>query len=194
MNKKIIKKYLTIITLLVVCILILQNCERDDICAEGTSTTPRLKIEFYDAENPEDLKSVTSITVYGEGLILDDQGMEIEPTESTDKTIIFNSSENSVDLPLRIDDDIDQERTITRFVLEKDSNLRIEETGDSNVDIIEISYIPQFEYVSRACGFKGIFSDLNVTFDDDGDTWINSITVDITNVENENTIHVRIFH
>lgn len=187
-------KYNITFILSLIILLTLQNCERDDICAEGTSTTPRLKVEFYDADSPEDLKSVPRLTAYGEGLILDDSGMEIEPTTLSNETIIFNSSENSIDLPLRIDDNIDQERTITRFVFEKDSDLRLDETGDSNIDTIEISYVPEFIYVSRACGFKSVFNDLNVTFDDDGDTWISSITVDVTEVNNENTIHVRIFH
>ena len=44
------------------------SCERDDICAESTATTPQLIIEFYDASNPDDLKSVPRLTVYGEGL------------------------------------------------------------------------------------------------------------------------------
>ncbi|MBC2846793.1 DUF6452 family protein [Winogradskyella flava] len=190
-------KKLNIFILLIAIVFI--GCERDDICAESTPTTPRLRIEFYDATSQEDLKSVPRLTVYGEGLILDDDGMEIEPIVVSNKTIIFNSNQNTVDLPLRIDDDIEEERTITRFILEKDTNLRLdtENPETSNVDIIEISYIPKFEYVSRACGYKSIFTDVEVTLDtnNDSDTWIsNNIAVDIRDVENENEIHVRIFH
>lgn len=190
-------KKLNIFILLIAIVFI--GCERDDICAESTPTTPRLRIEFYDATSQEDLKSVPRLTVYGEGLILDEDGMEIEPIVVSNKTIIFNSNQNTVDLPLRIDDDIEEERTITRFILEKDTNLRLdtENPETSNVDIIEISYIPKFEYVSRACGYKSIFTDVEVTLDtnNDSDTWIsNNIAVDIRDVENENEIHVRIFH
>ena len=35
------------------------NCEKDDICAETTPTTPKVIIEFYDASNPTVLKNVT---------------------------------------------------------------------------------------------------------------------------------------
>ena len=28
------------------------NCEKDDICEDGTPTTPRMIIEFYDNLNP----------------------------------------------------------------------------------------------------------------------------------------------
>ena len=56
--------------------LALISCERDDICAEATATTPRLLIEFYDVASPDDLKSVLRLTAYGEGLVVDENGME----------------------------------------------------------------------------------------------------------------------
>ena len=43
------------------------NCEKDDICAETTPTTPRVVIEFYDAANPTVLKSVTNLGVLAPG-------------------------------------------------------------------------------------------------------------------------------
>jgi hypothetical protein len=39
------------------------SCEKDDICLEGTQGTPRLIIKFYDAENPEVLKTVSGLQV-----------------------------------------------------------------------------------------------------------------------------------
>jgi len=165
--------------------LTLVSCERDDICAETTATTPRLLIGFYDAANQDDLKSVPRLTLYGEGLVTD-------PEASSDATLVFNANANAAELPLRID--TEGIITISRFVLEKDSNLRIDGTGNSNIDIIEFSYTPEFVYVSRACGYKSIFSNLNVEIIDDGDNWITSREIITTTVENENTIHVRIFH
>jgi hypothetical protein len=176
-------KKINIFVLLIAIILI--GCERDDICAETTPTTPRLRVEFYDATSPEDLKSVTSLTLYGEELVTD-------PTEFSAATIVYNTNENEADLPLKISSE--GVETTSRFVLEKDSNLRIGETGTSNKDIIEISYLPQFEYVSRACGYKSIFNNLNVTLENDSNNWISSIDVIETTVKNENTVHVRIFH
>lgn len=172
---------------LIIAVIGLLGCERDDICAETTATTPRLIIEFYDADNPDDLKSVPRLTAYGEGLVTD-------PENSSNATLVFNANVNKVELPLRIEE---ENQTITsNFVLERNTNLRLDNDGstDSNIDTIAISYIPQFEYVSRACGYKSIFVDLSVTANNDGDTWISSVEVVETTINNENTVHVRILH
>lgn len=167
------------------------SCERDDICAETTPTTPRLMVEFYDATETEELKPVTRLTAYGEGLANN-------PTnDNTEGTLVYNTNATAIELPLLIGNE--GEITTSRFILEKDTNLRLDEDvdTDSNIDIIEISYETEFVYVSRACGYKSIFKNLQVSFEtsDDG-AWISGFevvdTVEI--VENENTVHVRILH
>lgn len=167
------------------------SCERDDICAETTPTTPRLMVEFYDATETEELKPVTRLTVYGEGLANN-------PTnDNTEGTLVYNTNATAIELPLLIGNE--GEITTSRFILEKDTNLRLDEDvdTDSNIDIIEISYETEFVYVSRACGYKSIFKNIQVSFEtsDDG-AWISGFevvdTVEI--VENENTVHVRILH
>ncbi|MFC0604851.1 DUF6452 family protein [Winogradskyella pulchriflava] len=198
-------KYYTFLILGLIVLVTLQNCERDDICAESTTTTSRLIIEFYDTDNPEELKSVPNLTVYGEGLITDENGSIIEPTEASDKIItrhddddayVFNITSNKIALPLRINDDLGNDFVISRFVLEKDTDLRLDDDGttDSSTDIIEITYNTEFEYVSRACGYKSIFELLNITLDTGGDTWIDNIEIVETTINNENTVHVNIFH
>lgn len=173
----------------------LVNCERDDICAESTATTPRLLVEFYDATSPEDLKNVPRLTLYGEGLVTDENGLEIEPVQSSAATLVFNTNTDSAALPLKIENDGSNDLvTSIRFVLEKDTNLRLDETGTSNKDLIEIRYQTEFVYVSRACGYKSVFNNLSVTRVSDGNNWISSINVDVTLIENENTVHVRINH
>ncbi|WP_299113861.1 DUF6452 family protein [uncultured Winogradskyella sp.] len=191
-------KKLNIFILVVATIII--GCERDDICAESTSTTPRLIIEFYDADSPDDLKNVPRLSAYGEDLFIDESGVFTPPTEVSDAIVeydnnfLFNVNSNNIGLPLLIGNE--NELTTTRFVLEKDTNLRIDDDDSetSNIDIIEISYLPQFEYVSRACGYKSIFTELDIIIDSDGDDWINDIEIDVVSIENENTVHVRIFH
>lgn len=167
------------------------SCERDDICAETTPTTPRLMVEFYDATETEELKPVTRLTAYGEGLANN-------PTnDNTEGTLVYNTNATAIELPLLIGNE--GEITTSRFILEKDTNLRLDEDvdTDSNIDIIEISYETEFVYVSRACGYKSIFKNLQVSFEtsDDG-AWISGIEVvdTIEIVENENTVHVRILH
>lgn len=168
--------------------LTILSCERDDICAEGTATTPRLLVEFYDINNPDDLKSVSRLTVYGEGLPDPNP-----PVANVDETILFNENTTAVELPLIVG--IDDNTTITtRFILEKDTNLRLDEddTTQSDVDIIEITYTTEFVYVSRACGYKSIFNNLDVNLEED--SWISAVETIVTEVENENTVHVRILH
>ena len=46
-----------------------------------------------------------------------------------------------------------------RYILEKNSDLadNDNDTNDSTIDILELTYSNEFVYVSRACGFKSIF-------------------------------------
>ena len=62
-------KKIVLITLSLLLALSFWNCEKDDICPEGTPATPRLIIEFYDAANPTVLKNVTNLRVQGLGAV-----------------------------------------------------------------------------------------------------------------------------
>ena len=189
---------------LILCIaLLLFTCERDDICAEDIPTTPRLLIEFFDAADPETLKSVTRLSVYAEALITDENGNVTLPEQANNATLLFNSNSNNIALPLIVGNE--GEETTTRYFFELDTNLRTEDDDpltNSNIDILDITYTPDFIYVSRACGFKSIFTALNVTPNtdgDDADEWIISTTLANTTdlqitVENEDATHVQIFH
>ncbi len=173
------------------------NCERDDICAESTATTPRLMVEFYSVTDNDELENVPRLTVYGEGLVTDDDGIPYEPVEESDATLLFDVNASAVELPLEILND--GEHTVTRFILERNTNLRLDDddTTESNVDIIEIEYSPKFEYVSRACGYKSLFNLFDINLNPNGnddDTWISNIEIVETIVENEDTVHVRIYH
>ncbi|MCA0131671.1 DUF6452 family protein [Winogradskyella alexanderae] len=167
---------------------VLFSCERDDICAATTSTTPRLIVEFYDIINTEELKSVTRLTVYGEDLLLE------PPTSETVETLVFNSNVNRIELPLLIGEE--NVSTTTRYIFEKDTNRRLDENNpqNSNVDILEIRYTPEFIYVSRACGYKSQFIGLSSIVESDDEVWINNIEIVEPTVNNENTVHVRLFH
>ena len=180
-------------------LLVVLSCERDDICAAVTPTTPRLLVQFFDVSDQETLKSATRLTVYGEGLVTDESGNPIEPETSSSATLAFNSNEDGIELPLIIG--TEGELTTTRYIFERDTNFRLDsdDTTQSNIDIVEITYIPQFEYVSRACGFKSIFTELRVEIIDDGNTWIEAVnfpgtTLNNITVENENATHVHLFH
>jgi len=179
--------------------ILLLGCERDDICAEGTPTTPRLLIEFFDAADTETLKNVTRLSVYGEDLVMEN-GAIVLPEAATSASLIFNSNSNAIELPLLIGDEGIE--TTTRYILEKDTNLRTDGdiATDSNIDVLVVRYIPQFVYVSRACGFKSVFTNLEISIEsNDASQWIQNVTfanntdIPIT-VENEDATHVQIFH
>lgn len=178
--KTIVKKIslgLIILTSLIV------GCERDDICPEDTSTTPMLIIRFYDIEDTDETKSVRQLTVVGEGL-------------SEEYELVSSTNTDSIALPLKFGNE--GETAISRFELKKDSDYddNDDASNSSNTDIIEISYTPEFVYVSRACGYKSIFNATEVNIDEtnDNDVWIQNIIEVKTTVENENEAHIHIFH
>lgn len=179
---------------LLLIFLVLLSCERDDICPESTPTTPRLLVEFYDVTEQETIKSVLGLTVYGEGLYDPDA-----ENPDTSKLLVNNANTSAVALPLIVGED--GEQTTTRYIIERDTNLRLDNdnTTNSNIDIIEITYTTTLQFVSRACGFKATFTDLRVTVENDADNWINSIgyaegNVNAITIENEADAQVFIFH
>uniref|UniRef100_UPI004048F1EF DUF6452 family protein n=1 Tax=Gelidibacter sp. TaxID=2018083 RepID=UPI004048F1EF len=169
--------FLSVFTLIALCFL---SCERDDICASTTGTTPNLIIRFYDINNPETLKSVRQLSIFGEG--------------NEDELILGRTNTDSINLPLKFDDE--GILTNTRFILKKDTDFDdIEDDNNfSNSDIIQITYTPEFIYVSRACGYKSVFNEAQISYDNDGDNWIINTEVLNPTVENENAAHIIIYH
>ncbi|WMI67436.1 DUF6452 family protein [Mangrovimonas sp. YM274] len=175
-------RYLKIICpLLALLGYLVLGCEKDDICAETTATTPHLIIRFYDVSNPTNTRSVRRLTVKGEGI---------------DEEIVSNVDTDSIVLPLNFQDE--GITAISRFELKKDTDYDSDdnETTVSNTDIIEVNYTPEFIYVSRACGYKSIFAGTEIDVDEtnDEDIWIiNAVTANTT-IENETAAHINIYH
>ncbi len=148
------------------------NCEKDDICAEGTPVTPRLIIEFYDAANPTVLKNVMNLAV-------------AEPT------LVNRNSFNGISkikVPIRTNADV----TTLNFI----QNGSDTDTSNDNIDVITFNYERVNVYISRACGFKTLFylNETNpIALTADGNNWIQNIEVNQPNIENENEIHVKIY-
>ncbi len=165
-------KKIVFITLSLLLALSFWNCEKDDICAEGTPTTPRVIIEFYDAANPTVLKNVTNLKV-----------VETSLTDGFGFTGV-----NKIQVPLRTTADI----TTLNFT----QNGSDTDTANDNIDAITFNYERINEYVSRACGFKTLFylNDINpIVLTADGNNWIQNIEVMQPNIENENEVHVKIY-
>jgi hypothetical protein len=159
------------------------SCERDDICSENTPTTPHLIIRFYNVDDQEQTKQVRLLTVNG----VDSEGMPLE-------NIVTSTSTDSIVLPLRFQNE--GIITTSRFELKRDSDFDTDtnDTTVSNTDIIEVSYTPEFVYVSRACGYKSIFNGAQNTLILDTDNWIFSYEIVNPTIENENAAHIILYH
>ena len=153
------------LTLLLIAMFSFSGCEKDDICDANTSTTPRLVIQL----NQTELKNVTNLKVIGEGM-----------TEG----IVFNGNGNTVSIPLKTTEN----STTYRFIFDS-----------SNEDKITFNYTRENLFVSRACGFKTIFSldPTNPYSPTDAAIsnllWIKAISVEKSNIVNENETHVKIY-
>ncbi len=159
------------------------SCEKDDICATSTPTTPHLIILFNDINAPDAAKNARRLSVRG----FDANNVEIS------EQIIANMDTDSIALPLRFEGETP---TTSRFILEKDTDFFLDDDPltNSNIDIITVNYTPEFVYVSQACGYKSIFTNLSITVEPDADNWIfNSEVLNIT-VENETQAHIILRH
>jgi len=163
------------IVLLLLVMLSLSSCEKDDICTEDT--TPRLIVDFYDISNPATLKNVVNLKVTGDGSF-NDLALDTFNGVSTIK-LPLNPSTTS---------------TLYHFILNSAST-----SSNPNEDIVVINYTTNTAYVSRACGFKTIFELTNpygVVYSDatTPDTvWIQNLTVETTSITTENETHVKIY-
>lgn len=69
--------------------------------------------------------------------------------------------------------------------------------GTLLLETFTIDYTTEDEFISRSCGFRVIFNDINLNNDATvtEDAWISSFTPDIiTTINEQETAHVKIFH
>ena len=165
-------KKISILVLLVA--ILFSGCEKDDICAETTSTTPRLIIDFYDFTNPTLKKNVTNLGILGDG---------------QSAVILFNGV-SSIEVPLEITKDL----TKYKFILNYDNSNPV----FVNTDFLQFDYTRNNVFVSRACGYKTVFT-LNPTSpftQTDSDLldglWMKNITVLQSNISSEDETHLSI--
>ena len=158
------------ILLLFLGLLLLNGCERDDICIDDI--TPRLVIRLYNAEDITSFKPVTDIEVQLIGI----------DTIYTGETI--TTSTDSIAIPLRVD------QNFTQFFLTKNKN----SDTDKNTDTLTITYTLNPVFVGRSCGYKDIFSAVTYKTESDDNSWIKNIESVSSTIENEDQAHVKIYH
>lgn len=154
----------------------LLGCEKDDICDANTPTTPRLIIEFYDfTASTETLKNVNNLGIVAPPLT---EGLGF-------------SAVNKIQVPLKTN----AETTTFSFI----QNGTDTDLTNDNEDVLDFNYTTREVYVSRACGFKTLFTlkqtNPIVTAEpfSSPSSWIKNIVIVKPNLENENEVHVKIF-
>lgn len=186
--------YIGILGILITTAFFSFSCEKDDICVEGTITTPLLVIEFFDSTNnsgEEAAKNVTDLWVEAvdpNTEVIDGITFIIDPIQTTPQTT------NTVSIPLRTQEGSSAYRFIRDYELDDDGN----QLG--NEDIITFNYATQEIFLSRACGYITNYT-LNISdgadVTADTDNWINTdtgILISEINVQNETVTHVKIYH
>ncbi|AXT20245.1 hypothetical protein D7030_03785 [Flavobacteriaceae bacterium AU392] len=151
------------------------SCERDDICAASTPTTPQLILRFFNNDMRDELEVVPNLFAIG----LDDNNELV--------TLLNLSATTSDSLVLPLRTDADQ----TRFLLITDSDGTA--TG-GNIDTLTVSYDRQDVFISRACGFSNNFNAINLTITPDADNWVLDSAILRENVTDEISAHAQIFH
>ena len=168
------------ITTLIFLLLII-SCEKDDICTTPNADTAHLVIRFYDYLNTDTPKEVTDLLIVG-----------------VDNTLSYGieSTRDSIAIPLRILENNTSFRLIKDYAI-NDNGTPTDSSDDfatGNEDVIVLNYINEELFISKACGFKNVFNDVNFGFTADADNWILNSTVINNKIETEDNAHIHIFH
>ncbi len=150
-------------------LLLLMSCQRNDICIQELPSTPKMHLKFFDAANPEIPKSIS--------------GFNVKALEKD--SLYFKNSVNDTTalLPLRTDRDFTQ----YAFILQIDSSTVF-------VDTLNFQYTREKVYVSRACGYKVNFYQLNAENLPGVAHWIEQIVIpEPKQIINEKQPHVYIY-
>lgn len=157
--------------MLLLCFLL--GCEKDDICVDGD--TPLLIIRFYDKDNPDMIKPVSSLRVTGSGMTAPLPAVNRVTTDSI--AIPLSALANT---------------SVFSFISNSEDDGGGMETG--NTDVVHFNYDTFTVFVSRACGYVANYENLTVMVDADADNWITSTTVINPTVTDGTKAHLHIFH
>ena len=150
-------------------IIFIFNCEKDDICLEGTPGTPRLIIRFFDQNEKMTPKPLSNVTIKALG---EDQDY-----------VVFSG--DSIGIPLKLISN----STIYNFTYFDDLN------NQGKVDTIKFNYKREDYYVNRACGFLSnlIFTTPALEILDKEAMFLGFKILNDT-IKNENQAHLAIYH
>ena len=142
-------------------------CEKDDICLEGTQGTPRMQFDFFDIDNPNQVKSVGELTIKAVGI----------------DSIVPTSYGNLI--PLRTD----QPFTIFEFILNANSD-------QVSSSLVQFNYDRWDEYINRACGYRAhfILNEKSVAQKNPETSWIKGFKILQDTISNEEIVHLALYH
>jgi len=145
------------------------NCEKDDICLEGTPGTPRLIIRFFDQNEKSTPKSLSNVSI---------------KALSEDKEYIVFSGD-SLAIPLKLVSNT----TIYTFTFLDDL------ANQEKVDTLKFNYKREDYYINRACGFLSnlIFTTSAIEILDK-ESVISGFNILKDTIKNENQAHLAIYH
>jgi hypothetical protein len=151
---------------LLLLLILIVGCEPDDICVEGSTGTSELIIIFHDIDNPESRKEIQNLNVVGSINQNDFESLVFTTIDSITLHLInFSSSTNY------------------KFVLNDENNMIVDE--------LTIFYTPNDIFINRACGFKTIFEELNVSY---SSNWIKNIVILNNTLSGNNNANIKILH
>ncbi|WP_275316612.1 DUF6452 family protein [Tenacibaculum bernardetii] len=158
------KKYLFIIF---ICLIGISSCEKDDFCVQD-SITPNLVLRFYDKDDVFQLKQVERFSIIAQG--------------KTD-SLFTNRTTDSIAIPLN---SLSEETVYTLKMNNIDGSKATNQTAT-----LTIKYDSEDDYISRSCGFRVIFKDVNL----EHTGWINNLsTSTISNINNQTNAHVQVYY
>ena len=150
----------------VLILFFLLSCEPDDICLESNTDTPNLIIKFLDFNSGEN-KPVVNLKI---------KGFDSEND-------FFIGTVDSISIPLN---NYENSSSFS-FTKEFDSN-------QPNEDLIYFNYSRNNVYISRSCGYKMEYEIDNIIVENDNSNWIEDSVIEIRNVNDEISHHVKIYH
>ena len=149
--------------------MFLFNCEKDDICLEGTPRTPRLINRFFDQNEKIIPKPLSNVT--------------IKALSEDEDYVVFSG--DSLGIPLKL---ISNSTIYTFTYLDVLDN-------QEKIDTLKFNYKREDYYVNRACGFLSnlIFTNPALEILDKEGMFLGFKILNDT-IKNENQAHLAIYH
>ena len=154
----------------VLILILVINCERDDICIEEIQDSPDLIILMLDIENKTERKIPSDFSILAIG---------------NNEELPSRGSSDSIALPLKIQENIVQ----FEFIINQGKS-------NENIDTLQINYNRFDSFINSACGFRSnyILEKPPATILNPGNNWIKGFTILRDTISDETNAHLGILH